>query len=60
MYGIMYAEVKNMKNTIKDLTAEVPVEIRPENMPREILDMFVVVLLDEILMEVRRNEMDLL
>lgn len=49
-----------MKDTIKDLTAEVSGEIRPENMPRDILDMFVAMLLEEILMEVRRNEMDLL
>lgn len=49
MYGIMYAEVKNMKDTIIGKDVKIIGDPKFENIPNDIMDIFISSVLDEIL-----------
>lgn len=57
MCGIMYAEVKNMKNTIIGKEVKVIGDPKFEDIPNDIMDIFISSVLDEILNELIIDEL---
>lgn len=57
MYGIMYAEVKNMKNTIIGKEVKIIGDPKFEDIPNDIMDIFISSVLEEILNELIIDEL---